>query len=224
MKYYAESELDCYDEDGSPSENYSKLGVSGKYSMNTYMPIDTTAQYNVQNIESALPDADSLILTLSLQKKTDSPSGGSYTSASYQNVSPISNYWGAVQRDGSYEVAPNASGAPVTASGTNLHISCGSYDNLVTVPANAETFTMTIPKEATRVSGYTVDENGYIYIHVGFNAKTGAGFTEYANYKVNISAKLSKSNTSSGDISGSYADDYLIYTNAKVNHDFLKDD
>lgn len=220
MKYYAESDLDCYDEDGSPSENYSKIGVSGKYSMNTYMPIDTTAQYNVQNIENALPDADSLILTLSLQKKTDYPTGGPYTSANYQNVSPISNYWGAVQRDGSYEVAPNASGAPVTDSGTNLHISCGSYDDLVTVPANAETFTMTIPKEATGVSGYTVDENGYIYIHVSFNAKTGAGFTEYANYKVNISAKLS--NTSSGDISGSYADDYLIYTNAKVNHDFLR--
>ena len=25
-----------------------------------------------------------------------------------------------------------------------------------------------------------------------------------------------------GDITGSYADDYLVYTNAKVNHDFLK--
>lgn len=228
IKYYSEPELDCYDADGSPSENYSRLGVSGKYSMNTYMPVDTTAQYNVQNIESALSDADSLILTLSLQKKTDSPTGGTYTSASYQNVSPISNYWGAVQRNGSYEVTPNDSGAPVTESGTNLHISCGSYDALVTVPANAETFTLTIPKEVVASgetpgsSGYRVDENGYIYINIGFNAKTGAGFTEYANYKVNLSVKLS--NNGSGEIAGSYADDYLIYTNAKVNHDFLKDD
>ncbi|MBR5683089.1 MAG: hypothetical protein IKW96_07395 [Ruminococcus sp.] len=228
MKYYAEPELDCYDEDGSPSENYSRLGVSGKYSMNTYMPVDTTAQYNVQNIESALQDADSLILTLSLQKKTDLPAGGPYTSASYQNVSPISNYWGAVQRNGSYEVTTNDSSTPITASGTNLHITCGSYNDLVTVPANADTFTLTIPKEVVASgetpgsSGYRVDENGYIYINIGFNAKTGAGFTEYANYKVNLSVKLS--NMSSGEIAGSYADDYLIYTNAKVDHDFLKDD
>lgn len=154
--------------------------------------------------------------------------GGSYTSASYQNVSPISSYWGAVQRDGSYEVAPNASGAPVTVSGTNLHIKCGSYDDIVTVPANSESFTWTIPKEVIASGetpgspGFTVDENGYIYINIAFNAKTGAGFTEYANYKVNISAKLSSN--SSGDITGSYADDYLIYTNAKVNHNFLVHD
>lgn len=220
LYYYAETELDSYDTDGAPSENYSRLGVSGKYSMNEYMPIDSTARYNVQNIENAWGDADNLVLTLSLQKKTDLPAGGTYTSASYQDVSSINAYWGAVQRDANNEVAPNAAGKPVTNSGTNLRITCGSYDRIVTVPANQNTFTWTIPKGAVGTSGFTIDENGYIYIGVGFNAKTGDGFTEYANYKVNLSVKLLDGDS---DVTGSYADDYLIYTNAKVNHDFLKD-
>ena len=221
LYYYAETDLDSYDTDGAPSENYSRLGVSGKYSMNEYMPIDSTARYNVQNIENAWGDADNLVLTLSLQKKTDLPVGETYTSASYQDVSNINAYWGAVQRDVNNEVAPNAAGKPVTNSGTtNLRITCGSYDQIVPVSANQNTFTWTIPKEAVETSGFTIDENGYIYIGVGFNAKTGDGFTEYANYKVNLSVKLLDGDS---DVTGSYADDYLIYTNAKVNHDFLKD-
>ncbi len=226
MNYYAEPELDCYDTDGSPSENYSRLGVSGRYSMNNYMPIDTTARYNVQNIESAWGDAEYLDITLSLQKKTDDPNGGPlpYTSASYQNVSSINAYWGAVVRDSSNKVDPDDDGKPVTDTGkTNLHIKCGSYDQIVPVNPNTVTFSLSIPKEDldNSISGFQIDGYGYIYIHVGFNAKTGDGFTEYANYKVNITAKL---RGDTGDITGSYADDYLIYTNAKINHDFLRND
>ena len=187
--------------------------------MNEYMPVDSTAQYNVQNIDSALADADKLVLTLSLQKKADEADTPPYTSASYKNVSSINDYWGAVERDDNNEVKPSSAGAPVTDSGTNLRIQCGSYDQIVPVGTNTQTFTCTIPKEANGVPGYTVDENGYIYIHIGFNAKTGDNFTEYANYKVNLSVKLLDGNE---DITGSYADDYLIYTNAKVNHDFLR--
>ena len=225
LKYNAAKEPDSFDTVGLPSENYSRLGVSGLDSMNQYMPVNTTAQYNVQNIDSAMGDADTLYLTLSLQKKTDAPnSGPPYSSASYQNVSYLNNYWGAVERDtNNNEVAPNTSGAPVTDTGTNLRIQCGSFDSVVTVGANTQTFTYSIPKEdlTNGTSGFTVDENGYIYINIGFNAKTGTGFTEYANYKVNLSVKL-KDDTE--DITGSYADDYLIYTNAKVNHNFLKHD
>ncbi|MBR3668288.1 MAG: hypothetical protein IKN66_14245 [Ruminococcus sp.] len=220
LNYYSKSELDCYDTDGSPSENYSKLGVSGLYSMNEYMPVNTTAQYNVQNIESTVEDADNLILTLSLQKKTDTPTGGPYTAATYQNVSSINEYWGAVVRDGTtHEVTPNTKGEPVTSSGTNLRIKCGTYDEIKTVAANTQTFTVTIPKATNGVPGFTYDGSGYIEIDIDFNAKTGADFTEYANYKVNLSVMLMDG---AEDIAGSYAPDYLIYTNAKVNHEFLK--
>jgi|GEM_PF-1799683 hypothetical protein len=42
------------------------------------------AQYNVQNIGGALEEADTLQLTLSLQKKTDLPtSGGTYAKVNH---------------------------------------------------------------------------------------------------------------------------------------------
>ncbi|MBQ1903638.1 MAG: hypothetical protein II168_04650, partial [Ruminococcus sp.] len=91
---------------------------------------------------------------------------------------------------------------------------------VVTVPAGSTSVDVRIPKNALNAAGYTVDENGYIYIYIGFNAKTGENFSEYANYKVNLKARLLDG--SNIDIAGSYDDDYIIYTNAKVNHDFLK--
>ena len=222
LNYYATTELDYFDTDGAPSENYSRLGVSGRYSMNDYMPIDTVAQYNIQSIESSARDADYLSITLSLQKKTDTPSGGSYTAAVYQNISSINDYWGAVQRDSTtHEVTPDASGSPVTVDGTtNLRIVCGNYDEIITVPENSSSVTIVIPKDAVGQGGFIIDENGYIFINIGFNALTGDDFTEYANYRVNLRVRLLEGN--SGDVIGSYAEDYLIYTNAKVNHDFLK--
>ena len=104
---------------------------------------------------------------------------------------------------------------------TNVHIKCGNYDAVIKVPADSTSIQLKIPKNTSETPGYLVDENGYIYINVGFNAKTGENFTEYANYKVNLSVRLLDGNDK--EITGSYAGDYLIYTNAKVNHDFLKD-
>lgn len=222
LKYFATKVLDSYDIDGAPSENYSRIGLSGRYSMNGYMPVDTTARYNAQNIENALGSADYLDLTLSLQKKTDTPAGGPFTAATYRDVSSINAYWGAVQRNAiTHEVTPAANGAPITDTGTNLYVKCGSYDQIIPVAANTTTITLSIPKEnlTNSTNGFKVDENNYIYIYVGFNAKTKDNFTEYANYKVNLTAKLR--NSSDGDITGSYAESYLIYTNAKINHDFL---
>ena len=223
LNYYAKTEHDSYDTDGLSSENLSRLGVNGRYSMNDYMPVNSTAQYNISSIESAAEDAEKLSLTLTLQKKTDTPTEGPYSAATYQNVSNINSYWGAVQRDGTtHEVIPNTEGKPVTVDNTtNVHIKCGNYDAVIKVPADSTSIQLKIPKNTSETPGYLVDENGYIYINVGFNAKTGENFTEYANYKVNLSVRLLDG--SDKEITGSYASDYLIYTNAKVNHDFLKD-
>lgn len=229
LNYYAKTEPDSFDADGLPSENLSRLGVNGRYSMNDCMPINSTAQYNISSIDSAAEDAEKLYLTLTLQKKTDTPAGGPYTAATYQNVSNINSYWGAVQRnETTHEVVSDADGNPVTvANTTNVRIKCGNYDKVIEVPANSTSIQIEIPRnvpassETAETLGYLVDENGYIYIDVGFNAKTGENFTEYANYKVNISVRLLDNEDK--EIAGSYAGDYLIYTNAKVNHDFLKD-
>ncbi|EGC02415.1 hypothetical protein CUS_6007, partial [Ruminococcus albus 8] len=221
LNYFAEPESDCFDLDGAPSENLSRLGISGKYSMNEYMPVNTTAKYNISNIESAAESAEKLSVTLSLQKKTDTPTEGTYTAVNYADVTSIDKYWGAVKRDAqTHEVEPDEAGKPVTDAGkTNLYIKCGNYENIVPVPSNAKTLSFEIPKDAVGTAGFIIDENGYININIGFSAKTGENFTEYANYRVNLSMRLlDGSNT---DVGGSYADDYLIYTNAKVNHDFL---
>jgi len=222
LNYYAKTEVDCFDTDGVSSENYSRLGVSGKYSMNEYMPIDSTAQYNVSSIESLVESAEYVRLTMTLQKKTDTPEEGPYTEAAYGNALCINDYWGAVQRDGTTnEVAPDIKGKPVTVSNTTqVRITCGDYDVVHTIPANSTQFSVDIPKAANDTAGFEVDENGYVYIDIGFVPKTGDNFTEYANYKVYLKVRMIDSNNA--DISGSYADDYLIYTNAKVNHDFLK--
>jgi hypothetical protein len=222
LNYYAKTEEDCFDTDGVSSENYSRLGVSGKYSMNEYMPIDSTAQYNVSSIESLVESAEYVRLTMTLQKKTDTPEEGPYTETAYGNALCINDYWGAVQRDGTTnEVAPDIKGKPVTVSNTTqVRITCGDYDVVHTIPAKSTQFSVDIPKAASGTAGFEVDENGYVYIDIGFVPKTGDNFTEYANYKVYLKVRMIDSNNA--DISGSYADDYLIYTNAKVNHDFLK--
>ena len=57
-----------------------------------------------------------------------------------------------------------------------------------------------------------------ILININFNAKTGSGLetvdgSQYANYKVELSAELKNKK---GDSLTNLPSDYLIYTNAKV--------
>jgi hypothetical protein len=49
--------------------------------------------------------------------------------------------------------------------------------------------------------------------------KTGEEMTDYANYKVDLQAEL---RTGTANIDGSEASDHLVYTNAKINHEFLR--
>ena len=57
-------------------------------------------------------------------------------------------------------------------------------------------------------------------VDIAFKVKTGDGMVDYANYKVDLQAELRKDlNT---NIDGSEASDHLVYTNAKINHEFLR--
>lgn len=42
----------------------------------------------------------------------------------------------------------------------------------------------------------------------------------YSNYKVDLQAELRKDKTT--NIDGSEASDHLVYTNAKIDHEFLR--
>lgn len=71
-------------------------------------------------------------------------------------------------------------------------------------------------------------EDDIFTTEISYSAKTKTGFTEYANYKVELTITLledvrNEENEVTGrnDIELSMADDYLVYTNAKVNHDYI---
>ncbi|MCR4793992.1 MAG: hypothetical protein K5898_02235 [Ruminococcus sp.] len=64
---------------------------------------------------------------------------------------------------------------------------------------------------------------GGVYdIFVVFDAITGEGFTDYSNYKIDLKAELYETDNEEGNITNSVANDYLIYTNAKINPNIIK--
>uniref|UniRef100_UPI0026EB6B0D beta strand repeat-containing protein n=1 Tax=Ruminococcus flavefaciens TaxID=1265 RepID=UPI0026EB6B0D len=71
------------------------------------------------------------------------------------------------------------------------------------------------------------DRSSDIYdIVISFDAISGGDFAEYSNYEVDLTAELYKTNASSetkDNIPNSVASDNLIYTNAKINPNIVKD-
>ena len=71
------------------------------------------------------------------------------------------------------------------------------------------------------------DRSSDIYdIVISFDAISGGKFAEYSNYEVDLTAELYKTNASSGtkdSIPNSVAGDNLIYTDAKINPNIVKD-
>ena len=66
---------------------------------------------------------------------------------------------------------------------------------------------------------------GIIPITITFNAKSGSNFHEYANYKAKLTAELYKEGEDNTKVSlgaDSIAYDTLIYTNAKVNPEYMR--
>jgi len=63
----------------------------------------------------------------------------------------------------------------------------------------------------------------YADVVITFNAKSGDNFYEYANYEAYLTVELytDKNCTDNNNIPNSAANDYLIYTNAKINPEFL---
>ena len=194
-----------YDEIGYNSKNQTTLGVNGISAENaerTDMPVNTQAFYNVQLVsDSELEEARVLKLTFKLEKKTDTGSAP-VTGADYAEIAAMQNYIAGNIVFRSKDAAANAAAAGST----------------VTVYLNAA----------------DCDYAGKLYkIDISFHAKSGGSFIQYANYKVDLKADLYKTaiTDGSGNITGvdneslitsSSAEDYLIYTNAKINPQFIR--
>lgn len=178
--YESVNELDEFDMNGKASENKSRLGINGKYSLQDYMPINTQGNYNVSNIPpAALNEAKYLRLTISLSKKTDTDNG-----AEYVQVSNMGEYLS-----------------------ENIQITSGNYSEAHSI-SGKNSLQVNIP-----VDQCDFDSEMYNF-NIGFAAKTGADFHEYANYKVTLRAELLKDDGTS--VENSSAGNYIVYTNAKV--------
>ena len=207
LKYspHAEEIDTVYDEIGYNSKNQTTFGVNGISANNadrTDMPVNTQAFYNVQLVsDSELSEAKVLKLTFKLEKKNDSE-GTPVPDADYAEISALQNYI-----DG--------------------NITFKSKDAVVTASATGSTVTAFLNVEDCDYAGklFKVD--------ISFNAKSGGSFKDYANYKIDLKADLYKIavEDQNGKITGvnnesiittSSAEDYLIYTNAKINPQFIR--
>ena len=161
-------------------------------------------------------------MNISLQKKTDTVENGKVTKVRYEDVTDITQYWGGLvlTDDGKpVEIMADSSGSTryqLTPTETaSIWVESGNSKQLVSIPANTSAITVDIPKNLADYDAST----DTIEIHIAFNAKTGTQITNYANYKVNLTANLLDSNE--GVIEACNATDYMIYTNAKLNNEFL---
>ncbi len=181
LVYEAVNELDEFDINGKASENKSRLGINGKYSLKEYMPINTKAMYNVSNIsDTEREKAKNLRVTLTLSKKTDIAGGG----AEYVQVEDMAKYLRnsiQITSGDNYSESKNVSGRSLVVD---------------------------IPIEKCDYDADMYD------LGIGFLAKTGDGFHEYANYKVTLKTELLDSDGET--IENSSASNYIVYTNAKA--------
>lgn len=102
----------------------------------------------------------------------------------------------------------------------NGNITFRSRDASATVSATGQSVSVELDANKCKLIGGIYD------IEITFNAKTGEGFTEYANYRVNLKAELFKeksADNTENNVENSVAEDYLIYTNAKINANILAD-
>ncbi|MGN0576150.1 MAG: hypothetical protein ACI4J2_08975 [Ruminococcus sp.] len=192
LSYSAVSELDEYDIHGKNSRNFSRLGVNGfssigKYGDRTAMEIHSRAVFNVASVEEQYFDqATSVRFSMTLWKKADTKAeDGTITSAAYEQVDDISKYL--------------------------LGVKFMNIDT--TMPRNIDksdkkTYVYDLTIEGCNELGPRIYPADIVYYAI-----TGDGFTEYANYKVQIQAELLNAE---GKTIGNQPKDYIVYTNAKV--------
>jgi len=199
LRYTSKADdLDAFDDIGAKSKNRSTLGVNGistDDAERTNMPVNTEAYYNVQSISSA-SGATRVKLTIAFSKKTDT--GSPISGIAYVPITDMRNYL-----DGTITFT---SGTAQTSS-INLSTAESAVDSI------------TVWLDATQCKR----DNGIYDIEISFNAKSGADFHEYANYRVDLTTELYDGDTDNDNITNTVATDYLIYTNAKINPEFLKE-
>ena len=186
----------------SPDGNTSQLGLNGRETKGEAMQIKTRAFFTAGLSGANRTDLENakypyyLEGTLRLSKKTEQQSKESASGKIYESVA-IGSYL-------SDFLIESDNKADTTGDGLGLQ-----DDNGVQV------YKFRIPLSENQVKNIQTDS---ILININFNTKTGSGLeavdgSQYANYKVELSAELKNKK---GDSLTNLPSDYLIYTNAKV--------
>lgn len=191
LNYYVTDDLDINDKEGEQSGNKSRAGVNGRTSKLAWMPINTKASYNVGVLDN-YSTGDKIRLTITMRKKTDTFVGGVVDSVDYADIATIANY---------------ASFTSVKSGNTSF-----ALNSTLSTPGK-------LVYEADS-AGCSLNK-GYYDFDISFSAWTGAGFKEYANYRVYLQAELI--NTTLGKtVENSLVTDYVVYTNAKIYPEVIK--
>ena len=185
------NDLDIYDEIGFGSSNRSTLGVNGR-------SVDDTERTNI-------------------------PEGAGYmpvNTEAFYDVQEIPNLETAKRLKLTFRLKKKSGGGYGSDLlmqdylDSNIRFSLNS-ENAVSVEAAGTVATAVLDVSNYDFSGHMVD------IAVTLNAKSGSGFTEYANYRVDLTAELFSDEGCTVPLDNSVATDYLIYTNAKVVPELL---
>lgn len=195
---------DDFDGKHSGGNLYDQLGINAKDLptgiTNNQCLMNTVAVYDVSKLMSIIDDADGIELTFRIVRKDEN---GSYTINCNNADYVTSPTFGTT----------NAPLVPTTSDIPNA--------------SNIYTFTFATYKENTNENG--LRHSGGVYtIPINFTVKTNFSGTDqddhyYSNYKVIVSANLYKNDSESQNgrvlLSGTNADDHIIYTNAKIDAD-----
>ncbi len=195
---------DDFDGKHSGGNLYDQLGINAKDLptgiTNNQCLMNTVAVYDVSKLMSIIDDADGIELTFRIVRKDEN---GRYTINCNNADYVTSPTFGTT----------NAPLVPTTSDTPNA--------------SNIYTYTFSTYKENTNENG--LRHNGGVYtIPINFTVKTNFSGTDqddhyYSNYKVIVSANLYKNNAEAQNgrvlLSGTNADDHIIYTNAKIDAD-----
>lgn len=190
-----------YESDDAANINgtYAQLGINSWNSTDAELPMKTLITYNVSNVEKA-DTATRLDLTLTLYRK-DNYEGSALPLGQYINPSTL------VVKD------KNLDGIDMTTDNTY------SYVYQISAPMSSLDY-----DEDTMTYSIPIDFSVFTGANDGFEkAKDGEDqpFKYYSNYMVKAEVVLYNGDTRNGS---SYADDHVIYSNAKIITDWVSPD
>lgn len=190
-----------YESDDAANINgtYAQLGINSWNSTDAELPMKTLITYNVSNVEKA-DTATRLDLTLTLYRK-DNYEGSALPLGQYINPSSV--------------VVKDKNSNPVSMTNDNTT----SYVYQISTPMSSldydeDTMTYSIPID---FSIFTGANDGFEKAKDGENQP----YKYYSNYMVKAEVVLYNGDVRNGS---SYADDHVIYSNAKIITDWVSPD